>query len=147
MLGAVNMTPTAQIITATRNLRRPDGTLLSVDNESNGDSFNDTNCYFVLRRAMEIAKEWVFKDKKEGIIGDRKVWAAAKKFEREHVTTPTVNYTTFYGFHYTERGEYPPKGAKVIMSTDGGQTFNMVTWTEYMAWRFASVTGQAKGAF
>ena len=133
MLEAVNLNPTAEIITATRNLRRPDGSLLGVCDESNGETFNDTNCYFILRSAMSIAKEWVFKNKKEAIIGDRKVWEAAKKFSREHVTTPTVNYTTMFGVHYAQRGENPPKGAKVILSTDGGENFNMVSWDEYLA--------------
>lgn len=133
MLRAADLNPVAKIITATRNLRRIDGSLLDVDNESDGETFTDTNCYLVLREAMEISKEWVFKNRQDAIIGDRKVWAAAKKYAREHVSVPTVNYSTMFGVHYAQRGEEPPDGAKVILSTDGGKTFDMVSWPYYVA--------------
>lgn len=132
MLNLVNLNPMAEVITATRNLRRPDGSLLAVDDESNGQNFNDTNCYLILRSAMHLANLWSYKSKTQAIVGDRRVWDAAKKLVTDHCTKPTVNYTTMFGLHYMSRGEQPPEGAKVIISLDGGENYTMWTFDQYM---------------
>lgn len=133
MLEIIHLNPEAEIVTATRNLRRPDASLLAVDNESNGVEFCDTNCYFITRDAMPLANKWGFKDKSKAILGDREVWAGAAVYHKDHCKEPTVNYTTMFGLHYVSRGETAPEGCKVIVSTDGGANYSMWSFDQYLA--------------
>lgn len=107
----------ASVVTASRRLWHPDGSLLAeLDFESNGEDFCDTNCYMIARDALpEIAMKWGFKPIRDSVIGDRFVWEAAKNFPRAHVETPTVNYETKIAVHYLQRGEAPPDGARIII--------------------------------
>src|SRR5262245_48591144 len=57
------------VVTSARMLRRPDGSALGVCTESDGETFNDTNCYFLTREAMGSSVVWVFKQSER--IGDR----------------------------------------------------------------------------
>lgn len=110
------------VVTATRNLRREDGSLLSACTESNGDHFCDTNCYLIMRDAIPtIAPAWGFKPPQMGVIGDRLVWQKARDNyqERGHCSEPTVNYTTNIAVHYLAAGEQPPSNARVIMQKPG----------------------------
>lgn len=116
----VTRDPMVEIVTIPRNLYRPDQTLLAVDTESDGLSFNDTNCYFVTRRAMNIACSWVFKDKRNAVVGDRFVWQAAQRFSIARCSAATVNYESKVAVHYIERGEQPPVDARVIVPDGNG---------------------------
>lgn len=133
MLAAAQ-TNNARVVTATRNLYRPDGSFLAVCNESNGRDFNDTNCYLLTRDAMHIACRWGFKDKRLAAIGDRLVWAEiTEQFpDRAHVSVPTVNYTTLIAAHYVQRNLPPPPGAKVILQITPEEGFKSVSWPEYL---------------
>lgn len=114
----------AQVVTATRNLRRLDGSLLDVCTESDGANFNDTNCYLITAPFLHVAAAWGFKDRRAATTGDRIVWRKVCEEipNRVHCSTPTVNYTTSIACHYLDRGELPPIGAKVIF-TPTGSTF------------------------
>lgn len=110
------------IVTATRNLYRPDGTFLDTCTESDGATFNDTNCYFLTRPAMGLACTWGFKDKSVAAVGDRIVFDAVKNcgLARAHCRAPTVNYETNVAAHYLQRGETPPETARVIFRDQNG---------------------------
>jgi len=113
------------VVTATRNLYRPDGSFLDICNESDGESFNDTNCYLLMREAMAVACRWGFKSKSISAVGDRVVFDSVKTLfpKRAHNVTPTVNYESYVAAHYIQRGETPPREARVIHSRDGGMPF------------------------
>lgn len=121
----------ADVVTATRNLRRPDGSLLGLCTECDGKSFVDTNCYLIARPYMRLAATWVFKDKRNAVIGDRYIWAAAQASTQRiaHNPTPTVNYTTVIASHYLERRENPPENARWIIQNPTTQMFeNHLYW-------------------
>lgn len=121
----------ASIVTATRKLRRPDGSLLDVCTESDGVSFSDTNCYLVCRDAIPgVAPMWGFKPQNQAVVGDRRVWEAAKAYRRTHLAAPTVNYETKIAVHYLERGEQPPNDARVIVRMPGESYYRSVLYKE-----------------
>lgn len=119
------------IVTATRNLRRKDGSLINVCNESDGKNFNDTNCYFLTREAMLVSTSWGFKEKKMSLVGDRLVWShVTQRFpRRSHNPAPTVNYTTNIAMHYLQANEHPPADARVIQVDEKtGECTNRSYW-------------------
>ncbi len=121
------------VVTATRNLRREDGSLLGICHESNGKEFCDTNCYLVMRDAIPvIAPKWGFKPKADSVIGDRRVWEEAKKWSAPHAHNqiPTINYTTNIAGHYLERNEQPPQNARVICQFPGESQFRSVLYRD-----------------
>ena len=126
---------TADVVTATRTLRREDGSVLGVCKESDGQSFNDTNCYLIMRQAIPVVQSVLFKHKDNAIIGDRVLWRAIldAKFKLARCTTPTVNYTTLFAVHYAERGEEPPANAKVIAKFPSDSALRMYSYSEYKA--------------
>ncbi len=130
----------AQIVTATRMLRRPDGSVLGVCNESNGREFNDTNCYFVTKSAFPVISAWVFKDKRLAITGDRIFWDAVQRmgYSRAHSMMPTVNYTTNFACHFQAFGEQPPLDSKIILRFQGREHSQTVSFADYQK----IVTGQ-----
>ena len=123
----------AAVVTATRMLRRLDGSELGVCSESNGKDFNDTNCYLFTKPAMLATVLTAFKPGSEGIVGDRYVWNAVRQLQltTAHCSVPTVNYTTTIAMHYVERQETPPPEAKVIVKFAPDQPFQMVSYTKY----------------
>src|SRR5690606_27227136 len=52
LLSAVQRESGAMVVTGTRYLRRPDESIMGVCNESDGETFNDTNCYLIMRPAF-----------------------------------------------------------------------------------------------
>ena len=127
------------VVTCPRKLWRMDGSYMGVDKESDGEHFNDTNCYLVRRDAFHLFRAWGLKDKKLAIVDDRVFWATVR-----HHNVPiarnkkaTVNYPTSFAFHYTERDEPVPDGAKVILND--GQELKMVSYPE-----FVKLTGRTK---
>lgn len=111
----------ADIVTATRNLLRPDFSLLGVCTESDGVRFNDTNCYFITRKAFNVLFAWGNKHKDFAVVGDRVFWSEVKRqgFTRAHSLKPTVNYMSLFAQHYLARNEKPPKGAKIVVLPPG----------------------------
>lgn len=123
------------VVTGTRYLRRPDESIMAVCTESNGDSFNDTNCYLIMRPAFGAFSAWGFKDPKLGIIGDRIFWQALLrlKVSRAHCSIPTVNYATMFATHYLQYKEQPPAGSKVIAKFRGDAIERMLTYEEWIS--------------
>jgi hypothetical protein len=123
----------AQVVTGTRMLVRMDGTQMGVDTESEGNNFNDTNCYLVMRPAFPAFGSWGFKDKLAGITGDRVFWETIKRagFTRTHCATPTTYYVTSFAFHYQVNGEVPPPNSKVIVRFPGEEHSRMISYAEF----------------
>ena len=111
----------APIVTCPRRLWRMDGTFMGVDTESEGDFFNDTNCYLIRRDAFHLLRTWGLKDKSLCIIDDRVFWKEVKgsgyKIARNNKAS--VNYPTSFAVHYAWRGEEIPSGSKGIHEVDG----------------------------
>lgn len=123
------------IVTCPRRLFRPDGSVLGIDTESDGEVFNDTNCYLVMQDAFPLFRAWGYKDPGLGIIGDRVFWDAVRHntdLPRARSPEATVNYVTTFAVHYTERNEVPPPEAKVIVRLSGEEYCRMVSYQEYI---------------
>ena len=118
----------APIVTCPRRLWRMDESYMGVDTESEGDFFNDTNCYLIRRDAFHLLRVWGLKDKSISIINDRMVWGAIKEsgLKIARASKATLNYTTSFAVHYAWRNEEIPKGAKGIHEVDG--KFEMVVY-------------------
>jgi len=93
----------ALIVTCPRRLVRPDsGELLGICTESDGQRFNDTNCYLVTHPAFSLFAAWGFRNNQVaqsiGCLGDRIFWDAVSKSNasRAHSKLATVNYETAY---------------------------------------------------
>ena len=127
------------VVTCPRKLWRMDGSYMGVDKESDGEHFNDTNCYLVRRDAFHLFRAWGLKDKKLAIVDDRVFWATvqSQNVSIARNRKATVNYPTSFAFHYTERDEPVPDGAKVILND--GQELKMVSYPE-----FVKLTGRTK---
>ena len=123
----------AAVVTATRMLRRLDGSELGICYESDGRNFNDTNCYFLTKPAMVALVLTAFKDPSEAIVGDRHIWNTVQRMNQPiaHCVIPTVNYTTTIACHYTDRKEEPPEEAKVIVKFAPDQPFKMISYAQY----------------
>jgi hypothetical protein len=120
------------VVTATRTLRRPDGSVLGTCTESDGETFCDTNCYLVTRDAIPmLAPRWGLKPKAESVVGDRRVWEVARTLRRTHLNTPTVNYETTIAAHYLQRGETPPENAKVIAKLQGESYYRSYSYSDF----------------
>ena len=124
----------AQVVTATRMLIRLDGTTLGVCDESDGKSFNDTNCYLLMKPAFAALSSWGYQGRRACLAGDRVFWQAIRQagFTRAHCARPTVNYVTAYAHHYEGRGERPPRGAKIIVRSGNGTDERMVPYQDYL---------------
>ena len=121
-----------QVVTCARTLRREDETILGPCHHSDGQAFNDTNCYLVMRSAFYIFSTWGFKRKGLDIVGDQIFWNTLVRagFSRAHQTRATVNYVTLWGEHYLARGEPLPPNAKAIYENPP-QNFRIVPYLEY----------------
>ncbi len=111
----------ADVITMPRKLFAPDGKYLQIDQESDGEAFNDTNCFLVSRSAYVFISAWMWKLKHLSKIGDRIFWAALKQNGVRIARAPvaTVNYTTNIAFHYQQAGLTPPPDSRVIVNDNG----------------------------
>jgi glycosyltransferase involved in cell wall biosynthesis len=121
----------APVITASRNLYRPNGTFMRVDSESDGVLFNDTNCYMFFAEAYNMLRSWLFKPKSVSALGDRFLWAQIKKNGVRTASTlkATVNYTTTFAAHYTTMGEDPPPDSKMFVEINGER--KSITYEEF----------------
>jgi hypothetical protein len=122
------------VVTASRNLYSPTGAFIGLCTESDGINFNDTNCYFLSRKAMPLAAQWVFKDKAASVVGDRVIFSSiCKSFPaRFHCRTPTVNYETYVAGHYLERGMTPHPEARIIFRMENEENFQTMLYSEFV---------------
>jgi len=107
----------AAVVTATRNLYRPDGSFMAVCKQSNGIDFCDMNCFFITRAAFGAIGAWAFKDPRASIIDDYILWSIIKGSNAllAHSPTPTVNYVTMWALTYIQHGEEPPPGSRCML--------------------------------
>lgn len=113
-LVALHLQTGAAVVTAARNLHRLDGSLLGPCPESNGETFVDTNCYFLSRAAFGIVPVWWMMEPWMHAVDDRVLLGYIRKarLSQAHSKRPTVAYRTAFKFHYRRAGEIPPPGAK-----------------------------------
>ncbi|MFC3174724.1 glycosyltransferase family 2 protein [Novosphingobium bradum] len=135
----------ADVVTCPRRLFRPDGSFLGICTESDGDTFNDTNCYLIMRSAWPtICHAWLCQPRNLGLWSDRLVWDAAKSGGLNFARSPhaTINYVSLVASHYTERGEEPPQQARnVILMGDTAIHMNQAEVREF----FGDSSTQANG--
>jgi hypothetical protein len=113
-LAALHKETGAAVCTSSRNLHRPDGTLLMPCPESDGSTFADTSCIFLARPAFKVAAFWALMDPKLHAIGDRIIMRRVRrsKLKTAFSGQPTVAYRTTFPRHYELAGESPPPEAK-----------------------------------
>ena len=128
----------ASIATSGRMLRRPDGSILSPCNDSDGETFNDTNCYLITRASFNLFPVWIYKEKNLSCIGDRVFWSAVLRSgcKRAHSPDYSVNYSSLFAGHYIRDGETPPPGAKVVLTSEDGKSFRIASYTEVLEKEF-----------
>lgn len=128
----------APVVTCARRLVRPDtGEVLGTCTESDGQRFNDTNCYLITEQAYPLLAAWGFRNQAVAAslrtVGDRLFWSAVVNsgVGRVHVGEPTVNYETTYAVHYPARKLEVPEFAKMIVWLEGEQGYRLVSYAAY----------------
>ena len=122
------------VVTCPRILRRLDGSVLGICTESDGDSFNDFNCYLFMRAALPALRILALPNGEMNYFTDRVLWAHLRENcpQMARVSNPTVNYETTRLLHYWQAGETPPPEARTtVFDKDTGQCISM-TADEYM---------------
>lgn len=104
----------SDVISATRNLHRLDGSLMGVCTQCDGHNFVDTNAYFLTPKAFRVVPVWWMMPRHLHAIADRVMLAAIGRLNLSHLhcTDPTFAYRTAFEFHYRLYGETPPMGTK-----------------------------------
>lgn len=103
-------------VIARRRFRRPDGSVLPVQDEPISEHV-DTNCFVFLPGSYHLLSFWALMPKQLSVAGDRFFWAGvrARGLVGAHVTeVVTVNYLTMWAGEYLKNGETPPEGAKTV---------------------------------
>jgi len=127
----------ASIVTGTRTLYSVAGKRLGICTESDGENFNDMNCYLVTRKAFPLILSWLFSDDQDMALADRIFWRRAKEggYACAHCTEPTINYTTDLAAHYLMLGLTPPAGAMVYARKPGSRFVEKHSYEDYLGWR------------
>ena len=125
----------AEVVTSGRMLRRMDGSLLGPCKASDGQRFNDTNCYLITCAAFRLLPVWIFREKKHACVGDRVFWDAVVKSGCKRVHSPeySVNYETQFAGHYLQYNEKPPPGAKILVQSDQDGQPEIMLYTDYLS--------------
>jgi len=106
----------AGIVTCPRNVWL-DGEEVGICAESNGISFNDTNCYLITKPYFPVISAWMFKNQKDCIVGDRVFWNAVQRSGAVILRAwSAVNYDSDYAHHYQMFGKTPPPHSKVLIN-------------------------------
>lgn len=103
-------------VIARRRFRRPDGSVLPVQDERVSDHVN-TNCFVFLPGSYHLLSFWALMPKPMSVAGDRYFWAGvrARRLVGALVTEAvTVNYLTMWAGEYLKNDETPPDGAKTV---------------------------------
>jgi glycosyltransferase involved in cell wall biosynthesis len=131
-LAGVQAATGAHVVTGTRRLIRPDGSVLGVCTQSDGVDFCDMNCFLFTRKAFGAIGAWAFKDPSASIVDDYVLWSIVKgsSLIRAHSSEPTVNYRTMWALTYIEHGEEPPPGARCMLTSPDGQYPKMFDYWE-----------------
>jgi hypothetical protein len=127
----------AVVVTCARLLvDATDHSILGTCRESDGDTFNDTNCYLLARPAFPLFRAWTTIDTRQGIVGegrvlaDRVFWYRIKRsgLSRIHSPRPTVVYTASWAANYRQFGREPPDKSKVLVRSKNG--YQIVSYDE-----------------
>ena len=111
------------VVTCPRRLWNPDtGKAFAVDEESEGNVWNDTNCFLIRSDVAHLFQGWMFGKKNESLIQDRIFWQRIKEsgVRIARMDTPSVNYDTTIAAHYLAHKEPMCANAKVIMNEGNG---------------------------
>ena len=86
------------------------------DTESDGVSFNDTNCYMITRPAFKAISSWGFKPVGKGLVGDRFFWESCIRLGLPvaRCTQAQTNYSSDFACHYEMFYKPVPDMAKLI---------------------------------
>ncbi len=116
-LAVLHRATGAAVCTSTRNIYRPDGTILGRCPEVDGEQFVDTNCLFLTFAAFAAVAAWYLVPSGQVLAGDRYVWQTLKNMQlrRAHTGLPTVAYRTNYRVHFDYFGVAAPASAKVLV--------------------------------
>jgi len=107
----------AGVVTCARKIwSKFSGEYMGVDTESDGVSFNDTNCYLVMRPVFRTIANWGFKPLSKGLVGDRFFWEACLRAGTPiaRTTHTLVNYASDFVCHFEMFNKPVPDMAKVI---------------------------------
>jgi hypothetical protein len=113
----------ASVVTCARLLiDATDRSVLGVCRESDGDTFNDTNCYLLTRPAFALFRVWTMADPGRRVLADRLFWEAIKgsRLPRVHSSAPTVNYSASWAANYWQFHKEPPNSAKLLAASKSG---------------------------
>lgn len=113
-LAAAATTPGTDFVVARRHLRRPDGSILPIQDEPVAQHV-DTSCFAFFPGSYHMLPIWASMPKQMSSIGDRVFWAALRKSALTGVAVAspvTVNYSCAWESFYHALGERPPPGSK-----------------------------------
>jgi hypothetical protein len=142
-LLALQLRSGASVVTCARRLiDATDLSVLGVCRESDGETFNDTNCYLLTRPAFALFRAWTMTDPRRGIVGegrvlaDRVFWHEIKRsrLPRVHSSAPTVNYTASWAANYRQFGKEPPSNAKVVVASENG-SYRIISYGQTLSQR------------
>jgi hypothetical protein len=122
-LRAAASAPGTDFVVARRNFRRPDGSLLPIEEEPTS-RFIDTNCFAFFPGSYQALPLWALMPQKLSPVGDR-VFSVAlhgRGLSGLAITDrATVNYQCMWESFYHGVGETPPPGA--VVSIDSSSMF------------------------
>ena len=121
------------VVTCPRILRRLDGSVLGNCIESDGESFNDFNCYLFMRAALPYLRILALPNGEMNYFTDRILWAHLQENcpQMARVSVPTVNYETTRLWHYSQAGEVPPPEARATVFFRDARQCISLTADEY----------------
>jgi hypothetical protein len=112
-LRAAAATPGTDFVVVRRNFRRPDGSVMPIDEEPTA-RFVDTNCFAFFPGSYQVLPIWALMPQQMSCVGDRVFSVALHGRALTGVAITdraTVNYQCMWKSFYLGIGEQPPPGA------------------------------------
>ncbi len=123
-LRAAAASPGTDFVVVRRNFRRPDGSILPIEEEPTSH-FVDTNCFVFFPGSYHALPLWALMPQQMSLVGDR-VFSVAlhgRGLSGLAITNPvTVNYQCMWESFYRGVGELPPPGA--VATLDSSSMFD-----------------------
>jgi hypothetical protein len=143
-LRVATESPGTDFVVVRRHFRRPDGTILPIEEEPTA-RFVDTNCFAFFPGSYQALPLWALMPKEMSGVGDR-VFSVAlhgRKLSGIAITDrATVNYQCMWQSFYLGVGETPPPGAVANINSE-----KMFDWWRALnlrdreiVWRLTGVT-------
>jgi glycosyl transferase family 2 len=129
-------------VVTSRTLRRPDGSIINVADESPAVHV-DTNCFFFLPLSFATLSLWMLIPREVSSICDRIFFSAlrARQLVSTASVSKTVNYTYTYAPMYRHLGEQPPVPIK-----ENPDYRAMATWIDTLPPEQLGLINQRLGA-